>query len=59
MLFSSPEKREAVLALLMPMKFNWEVTEIMSHFDMNVVPVFAYQMYRAIPGAPFTVFEKS
>jgi proline iminopeptidase len=26
---------------------------------MNVAPVFAYQIYRAIPGAQFTVFEKS
>jgi proline iminopeptidase len=83
MLFYSPEKRDAVLALLMPLKFNWEVNEAVSHdlgrfdltpelpkfrfptlvitgrFDMNVAPVFAYQMYRAIPGAQFTVFEKS
>jgi hypothetical protein len=26
---------------------------------MNVAPVFTYQMYRAIPGAQFIVFEKS
>ncbi|MGA8443326.1 MAG: alpha/beta hydrolase [Candidatus Sulfotelmatobacter sp.] len=83
MLFYSPEKRDAVLALIMPLKFNWEINEAVSHdlarfdltpelpkfrfptlfitghFDMNVAPVFAYQMYRAIPGAQFTVFEKS
>jgi proline iminopeptidase len=83
MLFYSPEKRDAFLALLMPIKFNWEVNESVSHdlarfdltpelpkfrfptlvitgrFDMNVAPVFAYQMYRAIPSAQFTVFEKS
>jgi proline iminopeptidase len=82
-LFYSPEKRDAFLALLMPVKFNWEVNDAVSHdlarfdlspelpkfrfptlvitgrFDMNVAPVFAYQMYRAIPGAQFTVFEKS
>jgi proline iminopeptidase len=83
MLFYSPEKRAAFLALLMPVKFNWEVNDAVSHdlarfdltpelpkfrfptlvitgrFDMNVAPVFAYQIYRAIPGAQFTVFEKS
>jgi proline iminopeptidase len=83
MLFYSPEKRDAFLALVMPLKFNWEVNEAVSRdlsrfdltpelpkfrfptlvicgrFDMNVAPVFAYQMYRAIPGAQFTVFEKS
>jgi len=32
---------------------------ITGRFDMNVAPVFAYQMYRAIPNAQFTVFEKS
>jgi proline iminopeptidase len=82
MLFYSPEKRDAFLAL-MPVKFNSEVNEAVSHdlarfdltpelpkfrfptlvitgrFDMNVAPVFAYQMYRAIPGAQFAVFEKS
>ena len=81
-LFYSPEKRDAFLAL-MPIKFNWEVNEAVSHdlvrfdltpelpkfhfptlvitgrFDMNVAPVFAYQLYRAIPGAQFAVFEKS
>jgi hypothetical protein len=31
----------------------------MSHFDMKMAPVFAYQMYRAVPGAQFTVFENS
>ena len=83
MLFYSPEKRDAVLAFLATVKFNWEINEALSHdlarfdltpqlskfrfpalvitgrFDMNVAPVFAYQMYRAIPGAQFTVFEKS
>jgi len=29
------------------------------NFKLKVAPVFAYQMYRAIPGAQFTVFEKS
>jgi proline iminopeptidase len=83
MLFYSPEKRDAFLAFLTPLKFNWEVNEALSRdlarfdltpelpkfrfptlvitgrFDMNVAPVFAYQMYKAIPGAQFTVFEKS
>jgi proline iminopeptidase len=83
MLFYSPEKRDAVLAFLATLKFNWEINEALSHdlarfnltpelskfrfpalvitgrFDMDVAPVFAYQMYRAIPGAQFTVFEKS
>jgi proline iminopeptidase len=40
-------------------KFNFPTLVITGRFDVNVAPVFAYQMYRAIPGAQFTVFEKS
>jgi len=29
------------------------------HDVVNVAPTFAHQMYRAIPDAQFTVFEKS
>lgn len=37
-------------------KFRFPTLVITGRFD---APVFAYQMYRAIPGAQFTVFEKS
>jgi len=40
-------------------KFRFPTLVITGRFDMNVAPVFAYQMYRAIPGAQFAVFEKS
>lgn len=40
-------------------KFRFPTLVITGRFDVNVAPVFAYQMYRAIPGAQFTVFEKS
>jgi proline iminopeptidase len=40
-------------------KFRFPTLVITGRFDMNVAPAFAYQMYRAIPGAQFTVFEKS
>jgi proline iminopeptidase len=39
MLFYSPEKRDAVLALLATVKFNWEINEALSHdlarFDLT------------------------
>ena len=40
-------------------KFRFPALVITGRFDVNVAPVFAYQMYRAIPGAQFTVFERS
>jgi proline iminopeptidase len=40
-------------------KFRFPTLVITGRFDVNVAPVFAYQMYRAIPGAQFAVFEKS
>lgn len=40
-------------------KFRCPTLVITGRFDMNVAPIFAYEMYRAIPGAQFTVFEKS
>lgn len=40
-------------------KFRFPTLVITGRFDVNVAPVFGYQMYRAIPGAQFTVFEKS
>jgi proline iminopeptidase len=40
-------------------KFHFPTLVITGRFDMCVAPVFAYQMYRTIPGAQFTVFEKS
>jgi hypothetical protein len=39
MLYYPPEKaRRGILALLISMKFNWEVNQVMSHFDMNAPP---------------------
>jgi proline iminopeptidase len=40
-------------------KFRFPTLVITGRFDVNVAPIFAYRMYRAIPGAQFTVFEKS
>lgn len=40
-------------------KFNFPVLVITGRFDMNVAPLTAWRMYKAIPGAKFAVFEKS
>jgi proline iminopeptidase len=40
-------------------KFNFPVLVITGRFDMNVAPLTAWRMYKAIPGAKFEVFEKS
>src|ERR1700742_150300 len=40
-------------------KFNFLVLVITGRFDMNVAPLTAWRMYKAIPGAKFEVFEKS
>jgi proline iminopeptidase len=40
-------------------KSRFPTLVITGRFDMNVAPVFAYQVYRAIPGAQFAVFERS
>jgi proline iminopeptidase len=40
-------------------KFNFPVLVITGRFDMNIAPLTAWRMYKAIPGAKFEVFEKS
>jgi proline iminopeptidase len=40
-------------------KFNFPVLVITGRFDMNVAPLTAWRMYKAIPRAKFEVFEKS
>jgi proline iminopeptidase len=40
-------------------KFNFPVLVITGRFDMNVAPLTAWRMHKAIPGAKFEVFEKS
>jgi len=40
-------------------KFNFPTLVITGRFDMNVAPLTAWRMYKAIPGAKFEVFEKS
>jgi len=40
-------------------KFNFPVLVITGRFDMNVAPLTAWNMYKAIPRAKFEVFEKS
>jgi len=40
-------------------KFNFPVLVITGRYDMNVAPLTAWRMYKAIPGAKFEVFEKS
>lgn len=40
-------------------KFNFPALVITGRFDMNVAPLTAWRMYKAIPGAKFEVFEKS
>jgi proline iminopeptidase len=40
-------------------KFNFPVLVITGRYDMNVAPLTAWRMYKAIPGAKFAVFEQS
>jgi len=40
-------------------KFNFPALVITGRYDMNVAPLTAWRMYKAIPGAKFEVFEKS
>ncbi len=40
-------------------KFNFPTLVITGRYDMNVTPVTAWKIYKAIPGAKFVVFEKS
>ena len=40
-------------------KFRFPVLIITGRFDMNVAPVIAYKMHKAIPGSKFVVLEKS
>jgi proline iminopeptidase len=46
------------LASALP-KFNFPTLVITGRFDMNVAPLTAWRMYKAIPGSKFEVFEKS
>jgi proline iminopeptidase len=40
-------------------KFNFPTLVITGRYDMNVTPLTAWNIYKAIPGAKFVVFEKS
>jgi proline iminopeptidase len=40
-------------------KFKFPTMVITGRYDMNVTPVTAWKIYKAIPGAKFVVFEKS
>jgi proline iminopeptidase len=40
-------------------KFKFPTMVITGRFDMNVTPITAWNIYKAIPGARFVVFEKS
>jgi proline iminopeptidase len=40
-------------------KFSFPTLVITGRYDMNVAPLTAWQMYKAIPGAKFAVFEQS
>jgi proline iminopeptidase len=40
-------------------KFTFPTLVITGRYDMNVAPVNAWNIYKAIPGAKFVVFEKS
>ena len=40
-------------------KFNFPVLVITGRYDMNVAPLTAWRMYKAIPGARFVAFEQS
>jgi proline iminopeptidase len=40
-------------------KFSFPTMVITGRYDMNVAPLTAWKIYKAIPGAKFVVFEKS
>jgi proline iminopeptidase len=40
-------------------KFKFPTMVITGRYDMNVTPITAWNIYKAIPGAKFVVFEKS
>jgi proline iminopeptidase len=40
-------------------KFNFPTLVITGRYDMNVTPINAWNIYKAIPGAKFVVFAKS
>jgi proline iminopeptidase len=40
-------------------KFRFPTMVITGRFDMNVTPVTAWKIYKAIPGAKFMVLERS
>ena len=40
-------------------KFNFPTLVITGRYDMNVAPLTAWKIYKAIPGAKFAVFEQS
>ena len=40
-------------------KFNFPTLVISGRYDMNVAPLTAWRMYKAIPGAKIAIFEKS
>jgi proline iminopeptidase len=40
-------------------KFNFPALVITGRYDMNVAPLTAWRMYKAIPGAKFVAFEQS
>jgi proline iminopeptidase len=40
-------------------KFRFPVLVVTGRYDMNVAPLVAYRIHKAIPGSKFTVFDKS
>jgi proline iminopeptidase len=40
-------------------KFKFPALVITGRYDMNVAPITAWKIYKAIPGAKFVVFAKS
>jgi proline iminopeptidase len=40
-------------------KFKFPTMVVTGRYDMNVTPLTAWNIYKAIPGAKFVVFEKS
>ena len=40
-------------------KFRFPTMVVTGRFDMNVAPLTAWRIYKAIPGAKFVVFAKS
>jgi proline iminopeptidase len=40
-------------------KFRFPVLVITGRYDMNVAPLTAWRMYKAIPGAKLTIFARS